>query len=109
MRRRKNSEEERRKTFIAIEMISSTKTARERGLGAKFGQIKEYTGLTRVATDAALRALERHGLIANKSGMQWFIKKQIPDAYCFKHGLVPFFCGRCAKCISETGKLEESD
>lgn len=105
--RRKNPGIERKKVFIAIEMISNTKTARERGFGAKCAQIREYTGLSRVATDAALRALERHGLITVKYKCQWYIKSQPPINYCFSHGHVQLFGGRCIKCVNIDGKLQE--
>lgn len=103
---RKNATNERRLTLLAIEGISTSKIARERGLGATLSQIKEYTGFTRIAVATSLRFLERNGLIRQGSKREWHIKETPPDNFCMEHGLCELFCGRCLECIQKDGKLK---
>jgi hypothetical protein len=101
---RKNAENERRLVLLAIENISSTKTARENGLGASVKIIQEYTKLPLTAVTASLIWLQRKTLIFQVSTGSWLVKRTPEDNFCFKHGYVELFGGRCLKCLNEKGK-----
>ena len=83
---RSNAPKERQLVFMAIEMISSTKTARLTGRGAKLLDIKFYTNLHRVAIDAALKFMVNWGIIRKASKNQWFVR-ELPTPWCWEHGI----------------------
>jgi hypothetical protein len=101
---RKKAEKERRLVVLAIENISSTKTARERGLGASAKLIQEYTKLPEVAIISGLVWLQKKNIIFQVSPGSWLIKRAPNDNFCFKHGYVELFGGRCLKCLNEKGR-----
>lgn len=96
---RSNAPKERQLVFMAIEMISSTKTARLTGRGAKLLDIKFYTNLHRVAIDAALKWLYARGAIKKASKNQWFVR-ELPTPWCWEHGIFPSALSPsgCRKC-----------
>ena len=101
---RKNCAAERRLVFLSIESITSTKEARRRGYGASLKEIKEYTGVHRVALDAALKWLANKGLIEAK-WHSWYLKETLPSDFCWEHGFTSTLGGHCIKCVGE-GKYE---
>jgi len=101
---RKNAKDERRLVLLAVENISSTKTARERGLGASAKIIQEYTKLTEVAVASSLAWLQKKNIIFQVSTGSWLVKRTPDDNFCFKHGYVELFGGRCLKCLNESGR-----
>lgn len=101
---RKNAKDERRLVLLAIENISSTKTARERGLGASAKIIQEYTKLTEVAVTSSLAWLQKKNIIFQVSTGSWLVKRAPDDNFCFKHGYVELFGGKCLKCLNESGR-----
>lgn len=101
---RKNAENERRLVLLAIENISSTKTARERGLGASVKTIEEYTRLPEVAIHSSISWLQKKDIIYQVSIGSWLVKRAPEDNFCFKHGYVELFGGRCLNCLNEKGK-----
>lgn len=104
-RNRTNAERERRLVILAIENISSTKLARERGLGATRKEIKEYTKLTAHAVKTTLSWLQEKGILTKhyRRG-HYFVTKHLPNNFCFKHGITEQFGGRCIKCVKAEGR-----
>lgn len=100
---RKNAAEERRLVYLAIEGISNTPTARKYGRGASCTEIVNYSNLKWVPVDAALKFLANWGLIYHVR-TKWFIKTAPPDNFCWSHGMVRLFGGKCIKCFKQEGR-----
>ena len=101
---RRDAVNERRLVLLAIENISSTKTARMQGIGASVKLIREYTKLPKGAVVASLAWLKDKGIVYNVNKCGWYVKETPKDNFCFKHGRVEFIGGRCLQCINEKGR-----
>ncbi|MDQ1281487.1 MAG: hypothetical protein QG670_2752, partial [Thermoproteota archaeon] len=101
---RANADNERRLVLLAIENISSTKTARLQGIGASSKLIKEYTKLPDSAVNTSLAWLKSKGIIYTLPRSGWHIKETPRDNFCFKHGYVEFIAGRCLQCLNKSGR-----
>jgi hypothetical protein len=101
---RKNADNERRLVLLAIENISSTKTARMQGIGASSKLIKEYTKLPGSAINTSLAWLKSKGIIYTLPRSGWHIKETPRDNFCFKHGYVELIGGKCLQCLNKSGR-----
>ena len=101
---RKDADNERRLVLLAIENISSTKTARLQGTGASNKLIQEYTKLPDSAINTSLAWLKNKGVIYILPRSGWHVKETPRDNFCFKHGHVEFIAGRCIQCLNKSGR-----
>jgi hypothetical protein len=100
---RVNASQERRLVMLAIESISSTKLARERGLGASMQDIIDYTKLKKNIVNSAIEWLRKKGCIFLYRRGQWRVRDNLHETFCFKHGITEQFGNKCLKCVQENG------
>ena len=101
---RENADNERRLVLLAIENISSTKTARLQGTGASNKLIQEYTKLPDSAINTSLAWLKNKGIIYILPRSGWHVKETPRDNFCFRHGHVEFIGGKCLQCLNKSGR-----
>lgn len=106
---RENSEEERRKVYIAIENIIGARPKRLEGLGVRLKEIADYTNLPPLAIQAAIKALSYFGVIIKVADRR-VVLGELPLGFCWRHGLRYLNMGECRVCKEKLNeKIEGED
>lgn len=103
MNGRRNAEEERRKTYLAIETIVAARPRGLQDLGAVRDEILQFTQLSDLAVDVALRFLRNQRVIYRTEFHRWAAVPLRPG-WCFTHGYKFTSLGECTKCMK--GRLK---